>query len=344
MINILRGLGSVLALLAFLAGCYDRDKHSPTEPEFQEALELTASASSVPADGFSRVVITAQISPAAAADRRTINFSTDAGSFVGAPESDRKRISANVDATGKATVQLQSEREVRTAEVTATVSGVPALVKRVRVAFIAVNAGEIVRVGTSSSTAPADNATLTRVFADISPNLPGDRVVTFKTNLGVFASTGQRTETATADASNRASVDLKSELQTGEARITASINGSTAETRLTFTTALPDDILVTTDKPAIRANREDEAVVTVRLLRQVGTPTPKQVVRLRMVEAGTDRDLDFLVRSIEPSNAEGVVTARIVAGSIAYRGPATILASVDGVEEVGQVNIEIIAP
>ena len=333
-----------LALLALLPGCYDSDKHSPTETDFQSALELTAAATSIPADGFSNVNLIAKLSPDAATDRRMINFSTDAGSFVGAPSTDTKKISVPIDTTGQARVQLQSERVVRTAEVTATVSNAPGLVKRVQVNFLPVNAGDAIQVRTSSATAPADGATLTRVSATIPASLPGDRLVTFKTNLGLFASTTARTDTATADASNVASLDLKSELSTGEARITASINGSSAETNLIFTNALPEDILVTTDKPAILANRADEAVVTVRLLRQVGTPSLRQVVRLRLVKAGTTEDMDFLLRSIEPSNAEGIVTAKVVAGNLAYTGPATILASVDGVTKVGQVNIEILAP
>lgn len=338
-----RAWAGSLAVLAFLLGCYNSDDHSPTAPDFQAALSLTPLKSSIPADGISRVELTAQIDPAAAADRRTITFKTSDGTLMGAGTSsdNGKQMVLDADSKGQAKVQLQSSTTIHTVEVSASVSNAPGLVQRVQVDFVSVTASDVLSVGASSSTAPADGATLTRVFADISPNLPtGQRTVTFKTNFGTFASSGQKTETATADASNRASVDLKSDLQAGDARITASIAGSSVETTVKFTTALPESLLVLPAKLTIHATPTDDTLVTVKLLRPVGVPSLGTAVVFKVVKAGTTDDLHFLVRNQTTSNDKGEVTANISAPNDAFKGTATIIATVGNVS--GEANIEVV--
>src|SRR5262245_47467822 len=86
------------------------------------AFTLSATPSSIPADGFSRSVIRVQLLPASGATQRTVTFDGfttgllfAAGDSAGAL---KKTVSANSD--GVAVVELQSSRNLETARVQAT--------------------------------------------------------------------------------------------------------------------------------------------------------------------------------------------------------------------------------
>jgi hypothetical protein len=331
---------------AGLAACnYHPRDYSPTAPGTVNSLVLTASATALPDDGFSVVRITAQIDPAAAPDRRTVVFTTSAGSFLGATANNGQMISLAVDTTGAATVQLQSSRTVQTAAVDASISaGSQILVdKRIFIDFVATGPSALVTVSTSPASAPADGATPVHVIASISPGLPSSqRTVTFTTTLGAFADSQMRTTMATADSGNQATVDLASPTA-GQARVTATVAQTSVGTTASFTPALPDSIIVSPDKNAIKATVDDSTTVTVTLLRNIGNVTTGTVVSYQVVDAQS-RDLGFLIRSVSPSNAAGVSQAVISAGNTAFRGTATIIARVAGASAVGQANIDVISP
>jgi hypothetical protein len=341
----------LLALAAGLAACnrYNPNDFSPTAPGTANALVLSASATSIPADGFSVATITAQIDPASAPDRRTIVFTTTAGSFVGATDNSGRKATLTADTSGRAAVQLKSETVIETATVDASVSVANQVVvdKRIAVSFVAPGPAELLRISTSGSTAPADGATPIHVFADIAPGLPAaQRTVTFTTTLGSFADTaGAKTTTATADSSNRATADLVS-AAAGQARVTATVASTSASTTVSFSPALPDSIVVSTDKAAIKASLDDSTVVTATLLRSPGsgTVTTGTVVSFRVVDPATGKDLNFIIRSITPSNDAHVSQATVIAGNTSFRGIATIQATVAGSTAVGQTNIDVISP
>jgi hypothetical protein len=332
-------------LLAALAGC-----NSPTEPDAAGSLSLTPAANEIPADGFSRVSLTAEIDPRAAADRRTVVFTTTAGTLVGATEENGRKLSLAVDSAGRAQVELQSERTVRTAVVTASVSaGDQTLaVQRAEVRFVAVDAGALVRISTSTASAPADGATPVRVFADIAAGLPsGQRTVTFTTSLGGFGTPAAQTPstTATADLSNRATADLFGPSdQVGQARVTATVGDTTVQTFVEFFRALPDTIVVSPSKQELTATASDSLTLTVTLLRNVGQVTQGTPVVVRVLNPETGADLNFLINGVAPSGSGGTTQATISAGGTTYRGPATIEVSVPGTSVRGRATIQISDP
>jgi hypothetical protein len=331
---------SVLAL----AGC-----NSPSEPNAAGALTLTTSGSEIPADGFSRVTLTAQIDPRAAADRRTVVFTTTAGTFAGATENGGKTLSLGVDSAGRAQVELQSGRNIETAVVTASVSTATETltVQRVEVRFVAVDSGALVRLSTSTSSAPADGATPVRVYADIASGLPsGQRTVSFTTSLGGFGAPASQTPTATAtaDASNRATVDLFGPSDSvGQARVTATVGGTTVQTFVDFVRAYPDTIVVSPSKLQLQASASDSLTVTITLLRNLGTVTAGTPVTVKVLKPNNE-DLQFLINGVAPSGTGGTTQATVSAGATTYRGTAIIEVSVPGTSVKGRATIEIIDP
>jgi hypothetical protein len=118
-----------LFLAAALAGCSESDPTNPTAPG--AVLTLAPLTAAIPADGASRVALTAQITPQAASANRTIHFTTTAGSFAGATT---KAVDVPVDTDGKAVVVLQSGSTVDTATVEASLLS---YVQRATVSFTA---------------------------------------------------------------------------------------------------------------------------------------------------------------------------------------------------------------
>jgi hypothetical protein len=241
-------------------------------------------------------------------------------------------------------VQLKSEQVIETVTVDASVSvsGQVVVDKRLDVSFVAPGPSYLLRISTSAPSGVADGATPVHVFADIASGLPANqRTVTFTTTLGSFADSGGKTTLATADASNRATVDLVS-TAAGQARLTATV----AATSVGFSPALPDSIIVSPDKPAIKASLDDSTLVTATLLRNPGSGnvTTGTVVNYRVIDPASGKDLGFIIRSVTPSNDAHVSQATVIAGNTAFRGLATIQATVAGSPAVGQANIDVISP
>lgn len=333
------------SLLLFAAAACNQ---SPTEPSAANTLRFTPASAQIPADGFSRVTLTAEIDPRAAADRRTIIFTTSAGTFVGATEEAGRKLSLAADSAGRAQVELQSDRTVQTAIVTASVSaGKETLaLQRAEVRFVATDPGALIRISTSAASAPADGATAVRIFADVAPDLPnGQRTVTFTTTLGSFAdapTTAPRTTTATADAGNRATVDLLGPIdQVGQARVTTTVAGTTVQAFVEFFRALPDTIVVSPSKPQLTAAASDNLTVTVTLLRNIGMVTQGTPVEIRVLDPATGANLNFLINGVQPSGTGGMTQATISAGNTTHRGLARIVVTVPGTNVRGEATIQI---
>jgi Abnormal spindle-like microcephaly-assoc'd, ASPM-SPD-2-Hydin len=329
---------------------HDNDDFSPTAPGFTEALTLSVASDSIPADGFTRVRVTARITAEAPTNRRKVLFQTTDGQFIDpdAP-ADLKTKSADVDAQGAVTVELRSGTTPKVATITAKVldsvtsKEVPGLLARITVEFTPPRPVEVIKVGTSADTVEADNATQLFIYADIAPGLPeGSRTVMFETTLGTFVG-GDKVVMKDADRSHRATAVLKS-AEAGEARITAKISETTDATFVRFVAATPDLILVRLDKTKLTRGGDEEAMVTVTLSRNPGrgSVTPKTVVSYSAFDKATGRSLDPAFRNQEPSNDAGEATAKLLLGSLDFVGTATIRAQVGGV--TGEEDIEIDAP
>lgn len=344
-----------LALLALLgvvltAGdCFDPDEHLPTAPATLEALQVTLSSATIPADGTSTLTVTGAIDPRAESANRTLVFTTSDGIFLEATATPFRTVERTVEPSGEASVTLRSSHNVGSVEITVQVKDKPEVVFRTSVEFSRADPAGTLGFLALPASVPADLETLTPVTVEIDERLPsGSRTVTFTTNRGTFATatnSAGTTATATAEADQRARVDLKSPLDPGTARLTAAVDGVVVETSLEFVAALPQTILVTPTKVALPATNTDAGTtpVAVRLLRDAGKVSPT-TVQARLLEEASGAELAALIRGLVPSNASGETTFTLTAGSLTYRGPAIIEVRVEGASAVGRARIEIVDP
>jgi len=239
-----------------------------------------------------------------------------------------------VTSTRRAVTQLTSTRAGR-GQVTASAGTVSAVID---VEFF-VPGEDYVVIGVSRSSAPADGATMTEVFADVAH--PGQEVV-FTATHGTFTN-GQ----VLANSQRRATTLLRSHTSVATARLTARSGLVEDSTTLEFERALPDGIVMQLDRLQLQASTTDEAVATVHLSRQVGAVTEGTELAF---SAWSDRDedrgdeLEFVFRNQTLSDAEEQVSAGIVAGETGFRGRARIEACVAGSSICGDAMIEIVDP
>lgn len=341
----LRILG-VFAIVAGLAACYEAGDHSPTSPFFENALTLSVEPSTIPADGFSTARITAQISPAADSANRILEFTTADGSFVDAG-TNPKAAEKTVDATGRASIDLRSSQTPGGTEVRVRVKERPEIARIATVTFTPADPAATLRISTERSSLPADDASTTAVFADLSAAVPqSGRSVTFTTTRGRFLGSGTMSETVVVNSDGRARVDLVAPQVPSTARLTATAFNVTREMSFELTPALPDTIAVEPDKLQIEAGvgNDSSTALQIRLRRAVGRVSLGTIPDLTAVDATTGAPLQLLFRNLQPSTAEGLVTAVLTAGPTAFRGVARIEARVSGSPAVGAANVEIIDP
>jgi hypothetical protein len=300
------------------------------------AFALSATPASIPANGFSRALIRAELRPAPGSTQRTVTFEAftsgllfAAGDSAGALT---KTVPANSD--GVALVELQSSRNIETARVQATAVGVT---RAVQVAFSAAAPEDIIRITTSSSSAPADGASIVRVIVTVAAGLPpARRDVRFTTSLGFFDN-GTKTVDAKADGANRAVADLRTEQTTGNANIRATLiqDGVSDATSVLFVPAPPDRIFVAADSGRVSAAAS--TTIRTQLLRDVGKATEKTLVTYSAVNSAGVAVGIF--SQVTLSDAAGQSTATYTPGPSASPGVITIRAAVGAI--VGSTTIEI---
>ena len=164
----------LLAGLVLIGGCYDKDDYVPSANETRLTLLSPSGTNTVAADGFSRLGLIARISPRADADRRTVVFSTSAGTLIGGTGVGATR-EVPADTAGEAFIELQSSQRVETALVTAGVKDVPGLTTNLTVSFVALDPNQILRFTTvPNGPFPADGATSTSFSVTLSGAVPPD--------------------------------------------------------------------------------------------------------------------------------------------------------------------------
>lgn len=353
----------VLACAALVwAACNRRHQGEPflpSSPDFSGALVLSVSASSIPADGISRVQITAQITGAADTDKRRVRFTTTDGDFPGTNGASLGQTrDADVDSTGAVTVDLRSSTLPVTATVTAQVLDtsdeanlvvIESLITRITVDFVAPDPGGILRLTASHASGEADGASVVFFHADVSGSVPlADRSVTFTTTLGEFVSgtlsnNNQQTVIA-ADIGLRATATLRSPGEVGRANITATAANTTRELQFQFFPARPDSIVVQLGHGKLERGGTEQTTVTVTLSRREGrgTVTEGTKVRYAAFEKAYGQPLDLLFQNETVSDANGTSTAQVLLGPVVFVGTAVIRASVG--ETRGEADIEIDAP
>jgi hypothetical protein len=308
-------------------------------------IQLTASPASIPADGFSRTTLVATISPDTPSDRRKVIFTATKGTLVnGAVDNGLSKVEVVAGRDNTARAELVSSKSLETSIVTATLDGVTGAVDRVTVRFEAPNPSDLIKISTSVASAPADGMTVVQVSATVAPNLPeADRAVAFTTTAGTFVDSNTKQTTRTADASNRATVDLKvdSSIVTAVLRATAGV--ATAETTLPFVQALPDFIVVDPKADKIKSDGTEKVAIEVKLYRNVGKVTQGTVVTFSAVD-DAKKPVSLLFRDVTPSNADGLVTANVIAPDNTPAGTVTIRAivKVGTTEIVGEEKIVVV--
>src|SRR5690242_19224909 len=118
--------GVILSIV--MASCHDPSHYQPLSATNNNGLnpdavlKVTPAATTIPADGLSRVLITARVDPASTV--RRVAFATTLGTLIAGGQSvaSTASLTLDVDANGEASVELKSATEVATARVTATLT------------------------------------------------------------------------------------------------------------------------------------------------------------------------------------------------------------------------------
>ena len=232
----------------------------------QDVFDVSISRQSVPADGFSTTVIGVTLKKLGTVQQRAVKFETSSGAFIAAGQPSVRAVTITADGNGKAEVELQSEKTVGTARVRVTAFDVSS---DFSIDFTAVNPANIITVSADAPSGPADGATPITITAKVASSLPaGRRTVTFRTTVGQLLPLS----TIDADGSNLARVTLVS-TTTGMARITATVDGVSADTTAQLTPALPDKVIVSPDLVQLKSG--GNTTIRVTLLRTAGTVSPR---------------------------------------------------------------------
>jgi hypothetical protein len=336
-------LVSLAALLSFAGRCYEKNDFSPTAPPTTGALTLATAggATTLAADGVSKLRIVARVSPEADPDKRTVLFSTSAGTLVGTAVNGKVPVAA--DSNGEASIELTSAAQVGQAVVTAEVMGVPGLARSLVVSFVAANADELIRFTAAPASAHADGASISTFTVRIASSFPAGTQVTFATTAGTFQPGGAATITVPVAADFTASADLASPATLGQARVSATVQGFTREARIEFTRALPNLITVSTNGTfAIPPSTSAGVSVIGTFLRDIGKVTAGTVATFRAT-TDTGAPIGFF-NDVTTVKSDGTATATFLPGQTAYRGRVTITVGVEGSSVVGTAQIEIRDP
>jgi hypothetical protein len=238
-----------------------------------DVLTFTATSTSVPADGFSRTQLTANVVTAGNPARNTVTFRASKGTLTSAgkvnPDGSHE---VPVDGNGVAVATLRSSSTVESAIASASVGSIS---KTIVIAFTAPDPNSIIRISAAAASAPADGATRVAVTATVASELPAPRSVNFTVSGATFnGSTGDAT--VAVDGSNRAVIDVVAPTTAGSARVRATISGVSADTTIAFVPALPHSIFVSPANAVVGPNTDNR--ISVSLLRNIGVASGGQIV------------------------------------------------------------------
>jgi hypothetical protein len=328
------------------AGCtYKKSDYSPTESLTDKVIVLNPpSTATLPADGFSRVRLTARLVGDPAFDKRDVVFSTSNGTLDGGQAVDNcsgcKKVTA--DGAGNAFIDLVSSQRVGTAVVKAWPADSPGITASVTVNFVASEPDNTIQFASAPSRAPADGATLSTFTVAISPSLPaGSRQVTFMSTSGKFQPGDVPSISVPTDAGGRASADLKSPREITTARVTATVNGVSRETSIRFERALPDHITVAVDPASAAVGASTKIRVTATLLRDIGLVTDGTVVTFRAEQAdGTRVGVFTNITTSTASGTTSTASADFFPGTTSP-GFVTIIVGVQDSNVTGRAQVQL---
>jgi hypothetical protein len=269
-----------LLLASGSAACHNPNAYVLSPDSVDQFLAFAASAPSLPADGVSRITLTASIDPNATSSNRTIKFSTSAGTLIAAGQKSTTDLDVVVDGSGKALVELQSTNVVLTCRVSARIKD---LVRTVNVLFTAPNADDVLILAVAPPTLPADGFSRARITATVKLlSDPSQRIVTFKTSTGTLFSSQQPTNSGKSvdvptDSSGVAFVDLQSSSSVETAFVSATAAGVTRNVTVGFTPPAAGSI-VTLAASAGSAPADGATLVQVTATIAAAIPTGSRTV------------------------------------------------------------------
>lgn len=315
-----------LIILAFvLTACYDKDDYTLTEPRVAAILSLATAndATSLPADGVSRLTLIARISAEADRDRRTVEFTASAGKLIGGTGSTDLVREVPATADGRATIELQSDAKVQAVSVNARIKGVDGVVVEKVIQFVPVNPDDIIRFTSAPVSAPADGLTISRLAVIVSP-VATSRQVEFKTTLGTFLPSNSTMATVPVLTDNTATISLKSSSTIGFAEVTATLAGVTRQTTIEFTAIMPDNIIQFVSAPT--SAEADGATLTPFTVRVAPTLVGQQVKFTTDQSVFATSNATTIDVSVQ---TDFTATARLKSPSAV--GPVNLMATINGV-------------
>ena len=280
-------------------------------------LAGSATPPSIPADGFSKSVVAATLKLIGTLQQRAVRFETSAGTLITAGGERGGAVVTAADSEGIATVELQSEKVAGSARVRITALE---LSEEVTVTFTPVEPSHIITLSTDRSSVAADGVTPVTLRATVASGLPAARRrVTFYTTLGQAVPPA-----GDADSNNVVRASLIS-ATTGTARVSATVDGSTAETSVQFVPALPEKLHVSASHSTLSPG--SNAVVRATLLRTNGNVSPHIVITWSAVTAAGVAIGSFSGVTLAEN---AIATAIFNLGATTYVGPVTIKATAEG--------------
>lgn len=340
-----RGLraAAVLALgLAAAGGCYDSGDYSPTETNIDAILTLSSAtgATSLPADGFSRLRLEARLLGAPAADRRTVLFRVNGPGTLQGGVADGNDRAVEADATGRASIDYVAGQTPGTAVVTATPKAAAGVTVSIALTLLPPDPNDVVRFVAAPSRAPADGATLTPFTVEVSATLPAAATVQFAASASGFGPAATTPLAVPVDGGRRASADLKSPSTITNARVSATVQGVTRTAEITFERALPGSITVGADNLTAPAALDTEFMITATLHRDVGSVTDDTAITFR---AEDDAGAAVGLFGNVTRSSGGTATATFRPRS-ETPGFVTVIVGAEGTSVTGSLRLELTGP
>lgn len=341
----------LLLLAACTSACYNSKDYSPTAPgSVDDAFTLDAEPKSIPADGSSLLTLRATVRPVAGQE---VIFLADRGKFQGATAatpSAPTTITVPVDSLGVSEAFLISDRQAGQVQVTASVKGHEAVLRRQIVTFTALDPGQVLSAQVGCPFLVADGVSRCPIDAKVDPAFAAVQTqpvqVQFSTTAGRFeggATTDPTSVTQQIDGAYRATASLLAD-RAGSALVTlrvGGVGGVSASARVDLRPAAPQGhIEVVPDKFTITG--AEWLPVSAQLSRSVGMGTVSQGTRIRVAvhKVSDGSALSFSVRNVMASNPTGLASFEVSRGATGFEGRCKIIVSVDGTEAVGSVVVE----
>jgi hypothetical protein len=172
---------------------------------------------------------------------------------------------------------------------------------------------QIIRVDVHAETLRADGTSRSPVTATLADDTPLGIEVTFFTDMGLLTGGGSvpAKELKVNAGSREVTLTLISGLQAGVATVTARTSGDFDSDTVTFASAEPSLLELSTDVSVARANGQDVVTATARLFRELGAGTVTQGTRVQF-EVKRDGTPDQQLSGTELTDENGLATRRLI--------------------------------